>query len=157
MPSGVMVANVEASTIIRASLDRVYAMAKDVERFPQFMPDLESVTVLERSPSGTLTRWVGVVQGRKIRWVEEDEWDDARHVCAFRQRSGDFSKYQGTWAFEATSDGTRTSLAVDFELDIPLAGALLSSLVKVLMRKNCEGMLAALKGQLESLSSHPGG
>jgi len=152
-----MVANVEASTIIRASLDRVYAMAKDVERFPQFMPDLESVTVLERGPSGTLTRWVGVVQGRKIRWVEEDEWDDARHVCVFRQRSGDFSKYQGTWAFEATPDGTRTSLAVDFELDIPLAGALLSSLIKVLMRKNCEGMLAALKGQLESLSSHPGG
>jgi ribosome-associated toxin RatA of RatAB toxin-antitoxin module len=89
--------------------------------------------------------------------VEEDEWDDARHVCVFRQRSGDFSKYQGTWAFEATPDGTRTSLAVDFELDIPLAGALLSSLVKMLMRKNCESMLAALKGQLESLSPHPGG
>lgn len=150
-------ANVEASTIIRAPLDRVYAMAQDVERFPQFMPDLESVTVLERGPSGTLTRWVGVVQGRKIRWVEEDEWDDTRHVCVFRQRSGDFSRYQGTWAFEATADGTRTSLAVDFELDIPLAGALLSSLVKVLMRKNCESMLAALKGQLEPLSSHPGG
>jgi ribosome-associated toxin RatA of RatAB toxin-antitoxin module len=144
------VANVEASTVIRAPLDRVYALAKDVERFPQFMPDLESVTILERLPTGTVTQWVGLVQGRKIRWVEEDEWDDARHVCAFRQRAGDFNRYQGSWVFEATPDGTRTSLAVDYELDIPLAGALLSSLVKVLMRKNCESMLAALKGQLES-------
>lgn len=146
-------ASVEATTVIHAPLDRVYAVAKDVERFPQFMPDLESVAVLERTPSGTLTQWVGVVQGRKIRWIEEDAWDDATHVCRFRQRTGDFSRYEGSWAFEATPGGTRTSLAVDFELDIPLAGALLSSLVRVLMRKNCESMLAALKGQLESPSS----
>lgn len=146
-------ASVEATTVIGAPRDRVYAMAKDVERFPQFMPDLESVTVLERTPSGTLTQWVGVVQGRKIRWVEEDAWDDAAYTCRFRQRTGDFSRYEGSWVFEATPGGTRTSLAVDFELDIPLAGALLSSLVKVLMRKNCESMLAALKGQLESPSS----
>lgn len=142
-------ASVEASIVIRAPLTEVYALAQDVERFPAFMPDLESVAVVERRPGWTVTEWVGVVQGRKIRWVEEDEWDDTRHVCTFRQRSGDFSRYQGTWQFEAVPDGTRTSLAVDYELDIPLAGALLSNLVKVLMRKNCESMLTALKGQLE--------
>ncbi len=146
-------ASVEASTVIRAPLDRVYALAKDVERFPQFMPDLESVSILERIPGGTVTQWVGVVQGRKIRWIEEDAWDDARHVCDFRQRSGDFSRYEGSWMFEALPEGTRTSLAVEYELDIPLAGPLLSTLVKVLMRKNCESMLAALKGQLEPVSS----
>jgi len=147
------VASVEASTVIGASIEKVYALAKDVERFPQFMPDLESVAVLERLPTGTVTEWVARVQGRRIRWVEEDEWDDGKRVCTFRQRSGDFNKYEGAWRFEATPEGTRTSLEVEFELDIPLAGALLSSLVKVLMRKNCESMLAALKGQLEAAAS----
>jgi ribosome-associated toxin RatA of RatAB toxin-antitoxin module len=151
------VATVEASTVIRAPLDRVYALAKDVERFPEFMPDLESVRVLERTSAGTVTQWVGVVQGRKIRWVEEDEWDDGRHVCTFRQRSGDFNRYQGTWRFEPAPEGTRTSLDVEFELDIPLAGALLSNLVRALMRKNCESMLAALKGRLETPPPAPGG
>lgn len=146
-------ASVEASTVIGASIEKVYALAKDVERFPQFMPDLESVAVLERLPTGTVTEWVARVQGRRIRWVEEDEWDDGKRVCTFRQRSGDFNKYEGAWRFEATPEGTRTSLEVEFELDIPLAGALLSSLVKVLMRKNCESMLAALKGQLEAAAS----
>ncbi|MDR7417519.1 MAG: SRPBCC family protein [Armatimonadota bacterium] len=138
--------------MIRAPLDRVYALAKDVERFPEFMPDLERVTILERSPSGTTSEWVGVVHGRKIRWVEDDVWDDARYLCTFVQRSGDFSRYQGEWRFEPAPEGTRTSLTVDFELDIPLAGALLSNLVKVLMRKNCESMLEALRGQLEGKS-----
>jgi ribosome-associated toxin RatA of RatAB toxin-antitoxin module len=142
-------ATVSAEVVIRAPLDRVYALAKDVERFPQFMPDLERVTILERTATGTVSEWVGVVQGRRIRWVEDDEWDDAGHVCVFAQRSGDFTRYGGEWRFEAAPEGTRTSLWVEYELDIPLAGALLSTLVKVLMRKNCESMLNALKGQLE--------
>jgi ribosome-associated toxin RatA of RatAB toxin-antitoxin module len=143
------VATVSASTVIRASLDRVYALAKDIERFPSFMPDLESVKILERRPGGTVSEWVGLVQGRRIRWVEEDEWDDVAHVCVFRQTAGDFSKYEGEWRFEATPEGTFTSLTVEFELDVPLAGPLLSNLVRVLMRKNCENMLTALKAQLE--------
>jgi ribosome-associated toxin RatA of RatAB toxin-antitoxin module len=143
------VAVVQASVVARAPLERVYALAKDVERFPDFVPDLESVAILERTPTGTTSEWVGIVQGRKIRWVEDDVWDDTRHVCTFRQRSGDFTRYEGEWRFEAVPDGTRMSLQVDFELDIPLAGALLSNLVKVLVRKNCESMLEALRGQLE--------
>ena len=135
--------------MIRAPLGRVYALAKDVERFPEFMPDLERVTILERRPNGTATEWVGVVQGRRIRWVEDDEWDDVGHACVFKQRAGDFARYEGEWRFETVPEGTRTSLNVDYELDIPLAGALLSALVRVLMRKNCESMLEALRRQLE--------
>jgi len=142
-------ANVEATTIIRAPLDDVYELAKKVESFPEFMPDLESVRILERLNGDTVTEWVGLVQGRKIRWVEDDQWDDASHICRFRQREGDFTVYEGTWSFEAVPDGTRTTLNVEFEINIPLAGALLSNLLKVLMQRNLESMLQALKGELE--------
>lgn len=143
-------AQVNASTVIAAPIDDVYAAAKAVETFPEFMPDLESVEVLERSNGNTVSRWVGLVQGRKIRWVEEDLWDDRAYRCDFRQREGDFTRYQGTWRFEPVGEGTRTTIDVDFQLDIPLAGALLSNLLKVLMRKNVEGMLSALKTQVEA-------
>jgi ribosome-associated toxin RatA of RatAB toxin-antitoxin module len=92
---------------------------------------------------------VGLVQGRKIRWIEEDHWDDDAHLCTFRQREGDFTTYEGTWAFEAVPEGTRTTLNLTYEMDLPLAGALLSNLLRVLVRKNLESMLAALKRQLE--------
>lgn len=149
-------ARVEASTEIRAPLDQVYLLAKDVEAFPQFMPDLHSVRVLDRRNNETVTEWVGLVQGRKVRWVEEDQWEDAQHVCRFRQREGDFTKYEGTWSFTATDGGTRTSLAVEFELDLPLAGPLVSNLLKVLVRKNLESMLAGLKQQLEHPTTQQG-
>lgn len=149
-------ARIEASTEIHAPLERVYELGKNVEAFPQFMPDLQSVRVLERRDSETVTEWVGIMQGRKVRWVEEDHWDDAQHVCRFRQREGDFTKYEGTWSFAATGSSTRTTLAVEFELDLPLAGALVSNLLKVLVRKNLESMLAALKQQLEHTTTHQG-
>lgn len=143
-------ARVEASIVIRAPLERVYAMAKRVEDFPRFMPDLERVTVLERDGEvPTATEWVGVVEGRKIRWIEEDRWDDARHVCRFRQRDGDFERYEGEWSFGSEADGTRTAIAVEFEFGIPLIGGLLSQLLRVKMKENLDGMLAALRGQLE--------
>ena len=142
---------VEASALIHASLPAVYGLAKRVEDFPRFMPDLESVTVLERRGDvPTVTEWVGVVEGRRIHWVEEDAWDDVRHLCRFRQREGDFERYEGVWTFTPEADGTRTAITVDFEFGIPLIGGLLSALLRVKMKENLDGMLSALRGQLET-------
>lgn len=142
-------ARVDASIVIAVPIDQVYALARAVENFPEFMPDLESVEVLERWNGNTISRWVGLVQGRKIRWVEEDIWDDGAYRCTFRQREGDFTRYEGTWQFEVSPEGTRTTIEVDFELDIPLAGSLLSNLLRTLMRKNIHNMLVALKSRAE--------
>lgn len=142
-------AQVMATTIIRAPLADVYRVAKDVEKFPEFMPDVQSIRVLDRSGSRLTVEWIGIMQGRKIRWVEEETWDDASHRSAFRLVEGDFSKFEGSWSFEAVPEGTQTSLVLDYEMELPLAGALLANLLKVLVRKNLESMLASLKGQLE--------
>ncbi len=143
-------ARVEGSRLIRAPLEAVYDLAKRVEEFPRFMPDLERVTVLERRAGvPSVTEWVGIVEGRRIRWVEEDAWDDDRHICHFRQREGDFERYEGTWAFAAEDGATRTTIAVDFEFDIPLIGGLLSQLLRMKMKENLDKMLAALQTQLE--------
>lgn len=144
-------ASVSASLVIHAPLADVYALAKRVEEFPQFMPDVERVTVLERrGETFTVTEWVGVVEGRRIHWIEEDDWDDAQHRCRFRQREGDFERYEGTWTFAAEPGGTRTTVAVEFEFGIPLIGGLLSTLLRIKMQQNLDGMLAALRGQLEA-------
>jgi coenzyme Q-binding protein COQ10 len=147
---------VSASIVIKAPLDTVYQRARRVEDFPSFMPDLERVTVLERNGEvPTLTEWVGTVEGRKIRWVEEDVWDDAAHRCRFRQREGDFDRYEGTWEFVADGGVTQTTITVEFEFGIPLIGRLLSGLLRVKMRENIDGMLRALQQQIESRANGP--
>ncbi len=148
---------VEVETFVRAPAGHVYAVAKDVEQFPQFMPDVESLQVVDRQGNRTVTAWVGRIQGRRVAWTEEDEWDDARRVCTFRQREGDFDRFEGAWSFEDTPGGCSVRLVVDYELHIPLLGPLLTNLVRQLVRKNAEGMLEALRKRAEETAGASAG
>lgn len=146
--------HIENEVRVNAPLEKVYALAKDVEAFPQFMPDVESVHVAERSDDGqrTVTDWVGVASDfkLKIRWTEEDVWDDAAHTCRFSQVRGDYQTYGGLWTFTTEADGsTKFASAIDYEIEIPLIGPLLKSLVAKLMRDNTQRILEAVKRRAE--------
>ena len=86
--------HLDNEVLVNASLETVYALAKDVESFPKFMPDVESVVVTERTDEGnrTVTDWVGVASDfkLKVRWTEEDVWDPVSHTCRFHQLHGDY-------------------------------------------------------------------
>ncbi|MFP3903789.1 MAG: SRPBCC family protein, partial [Armatimonadota bacterium] len=53
---------VESTVTIDAPLDDVYALARDIEAFPEFMDDVEEVEILEKTPDRQVSRWVGVVK-----------------------------------------------------------------------------------------------
>lgn len=145
--------HIDNEVIVDAPLAKVYTLAKDVEAFPTFMPDVESVHVTERSPDGmrTVTDWVGVASDfkLKVRWTEEDVWDDATHTCRFSLVKGDYSEYGGIWAFTHEEGRTKFSSALDYELDIPLIGPLLKKVVAKLMRENTQRLLEAVKARAE--------
>lgn len=147
--------HIENSVTIDAPLERVYTLAKQLETFPNFMPDVESITVTERSPDGTRTvaDWVGVAEQfkLKVRWTEEDIWDDAAHTCRFRQLKGDYNAYGGLWTFAAPTETTTVfASAIDYEYDIPLIGPLLKTIVGRLMKDNAQKILEALKTRAEA-------
>lgn len=146
--------HIENEVLVNAPLERVYALAKDVEEFPKFMPDVESVVVTERSPDGlrTTTNWVGVASDfkLKVRWSEQDIWDDASHTCQFAQTKGDYQTYGGVWRFTAQPGGlTKFASSLDYELEIPLIGPLLKRVVARLMQDNTQKILEAVKARAE--------
>jgi ribosome-associated toxin RatA of RatAB toxin-antitoxin module len=144
---------VENEITIAADVETVYRTAKEVERFPEFMPDVKSIRVLERSDDDrrTVVEWVGLIPEFKttIKWVEEDRWDDAVHTCDFTLVRGDFKSYGGQWRFEPVSGGTRFHSVVDYEYDIPLIGPLIKALIKKKMGENVDRLQSALKERIE--------
>lgn len=148
--------HIENEVLVSAPLEKVYALAKDVESFPGFMPDVESIHIAERSADGrrTVTEWVGVASDfkLKVRWTEEDVWDDAAHTCRFSQIKGDYQRYGGLWTFSPEADGrTKFASEIDYDLEIPLIGPLLKSLVARLMRDNTQKILDAIKRRAEDV------
>ena len=142
---------VRSSIEINATIDKVYALAKDVERFPEIMPDVESVKIVAREGNRTISQWVGVIRQfkRTVKWTEEDEWDDKQRRCVFRLTQGDFSKYEGRWDFLEVDGGTKMVLVLDYEFSVPLIGPIIKGVVQKLVTANCEAMLRALKGEAE--------
>ena len=123
------------------------------------MPDVESVVVSEGSENGsrTVSEWVAVASDfkLKVRWTEEDVWDEAAHMLRFQQIKGDYTSYGGVWAFTEESPGvTRFQSEIDYDLEIPLIGALLKAVVARLMRDNTQKILEAIKSRAESQASY---
>lgn len=144
---------VENTLQIAASPDAVYAIARDVERFPDFMPDVQRITVLEQSEDGgrQVVEWVGLIPTFKltVKWTEEDIWDDAARTCTFNQVKGDFTAYGGLWRFVPEGEGCNFESRVDYELDIPTIGPLIKNVVKKIMLDNMVRLQAAIKARAE--------
>ena len=143
---------VTSEITIAAPVERVYAIARDIERFPEFMEDVTAVEILEQTPERQVSRWSSLIKefNRTITWTEVDYWDDAAKTCRWEQTEGDFSKYEGTWEFISAGEGTQAKLALDYEYNVPLIGSLIQGLVKKKMQQNVEAMLIAIKGEAEA-------
>ena len=143
---------VESSVVIHAEIDRVMGLAKDIERFPEFMRDVQSVEIAERGPGGrVVSKWRASLPELRlsVRWTEEDLWDDAARTCAFRQIEGDYGKLEGLWTFTSVEEGTRFDSQLEIEYDVPLIGALLKGIIAKKAKENLDATLDAIKRRAE--------
>jgi uncharacterized membrane protein len=147
---------VELEVVIHAPLETVYAVARDVESFPEFMPDVKSVRILEKSEDGsrTLTEWIAYASQLKlqVKWTEQDIWNDANHTCRFRQVKGDYDQMEGLWEFLPHSEGALFRSTLDYELRVPLLGAIVQKVVHHLVTQNLKGILEGVKARAEAMA-----
>jgi len=147
-------AHVRKETLVNAVPEKVFDIAAGIERFPEAMPDLKSVEVLERDGNRCVSRWVSVADlgpiQREVSWTEEELWDREGLSCRFSLVKGDMKSYGGSWSFTPDGAGTRVVLEFDYEIGIPLLGALVHRIVQQKMEENCSSLLAALKQLAEN-------
>ena len=146
---------IEQNLMVDAPVERVFAVARDVEAFPEFMEDLQSLAVIERSPDGnrTITEWVGLIREFKmtVRWSQEDLWDPARHRDVFKMLKGDMDSMSGYWQFTGADGKTQFESVVDYEYNVPLIGPMIKALIKKKMEANLDAQMRAIKTKAEEV------
>jgi len=144
---------VETTTWINAPLEKVYAISKDNRSFPEFMKEVKSLEVVEEQGNRIVSDYVGLVPtfNLKVRWRQEDIWDDATHSCKFRQVKGDYDKLDGEWHFKAEDEGTRFDSVLNYDYVVPTLGPLVKKVIHSLVVKNMDNLLAAIKGRAEAI------
>lgn len=142
---------VETTCLINAPLQRVYEIAKDSRSFPEYMKDVKSVTPIEESENRFVSDWVGIIPtfGLKVRWRQEDLWDDDAHTCNFRQVQGDYDKMEGVWTFTEEDGGTRFNQSLEYEYNVPTLGPLVKKVIYSIVVKNLENINEAFKKRAE--------
>ena len=144
---------VETSIAVAAPARVVYELAKEQDRFPQFMPDVESVTIVERRPAGAISRWKTLVEEAPIEWTEEDRFYDDSLRIEYQLIEGDLDKFEGAWTFEEREGVTHVVLGVDYDFGVPTLAELIGPTLERKVRENSEMMLAALKSEAEKAAS----
>lgn len=144
---------IESSIVINGPIERVYECAKDVETFPDYMPDVKEVKIVERDGSRVVSAWTAYIPDFKmtVKWVEEDLWDDAAFTCNFKLVKGDYTSYSGLWKFTPIDGGCQFDSVVEYEYDIPLIGPLIQGLVKKKVQENVDQIQQSIKTKVESM------
>ena len=141
---------IEVSRVLDAPIEKVVEIAKNVEAYPSFMPDVKSVRVLESQDDGRLQKveWVGIIKqfGREIKWVQEDRWASPTRV-EFHQIEGDYDKMEGYWQFAEVDGSTEFTNVLEYEYRVPLLGALVTKVVDFLVRQNLESIMDGIEKQ----------
>jgi ribosome-associated toxin RatA of RatAB toxin-antitoxin module len=144
---------VETSIDIAAPKREIYELAKDMERYSDFMPDVEYVKVLRRDGNVTVTRWKTLVEEAPIEWTEEDVFDDERTRIDYRLIEGDLDKFEGAWTFDERDGVTHVVLGVDYDFGVPTLAELIGPILHKKVEENSLMMLRALREKCEGKAS----
>ncbi len=140
---------VESSITIQGQRKDVYELAKDMEKYSDYMPDVKSVKVVEREDNKTVTEWETLVEEIPICWKEMDEFDDSNLHIKYKLIEGDLDKFEGIWRFEGAEGETRVTLTVDFDFGMPTLAELIGPVLEMKVRENSMMMLEAMKKKVE--------
>jgi len=145
---------IEISRTVRAPLEKVVAIARNVERYPEIMPDVKEIAVLEKSEDERrqVTRWVGTISQFKmtVKWTQEETWNDDFTRVDFRQLEGDYDKMEGYWQFEPMDSATEFTSVLEYEYRVPLLGPLVAKVIHHLAEQNVRSAMDAIAKEAES-------
>ncbi|MCD6309641.1 MAG: SRPBCC family protein [Candidatus Eremiobacteraeota bacterium] len=141
---------VKSSINVKADPEEVYKLARNMEEFPRYMPDVKEITVLERGENYTVTNWITEVEGTPITWKEKEIFDNSSLTISYRLIEGDLEKFQGEWHFIPVDEGTKVTLDVDYDFGVPAIEELMGPILKKKLEENCNMMLSSLKKKIES-------
>lgn len=138
--------SVWAKVWIKAQPAAVFAVLTDYEKFPAFMPLVEKVEILERSPKHAVLRF----SMRYLNLFEVTQTD--RRELFGRERityvgvAGTMKEVFGDWKLTPEAGGTRVHYTANVDPGVPVPGPVIGALVK----RGLPGLLDGVKRRVES-------
>ncbi|WP_421934766.1 SRPBCC family protein [Phenylobacterium sp.] len=129
------------------AVDRVWSIARRLTDYPMFMDQVVSVEPCAMPHVINATSWIVLLNGNELRWIEQDEYDDANRRMTFQQIEGDLAEWAGSFETAVVDGQVLARYDVTFDLGVPALADVLHPLGEIAIRSNCRQMLEELERQ----------
>lgn len=140
-----------AARIGNRSVEEVYTILCDFERYPEFSDAVRSVTI-DVSEGKPISSWETNFRSGILAWKEIDYFDRAAGTISFEQIEGDIAHFSGQWIAEPIDDGVLIHFRAQFDMGMPSLSNILDPIAEHALRENIIAIIRGLFGlQVEIL------
>ena len=132
---------------IDAPVDLVYGVVADVERYPEFLPDVARV-----DRRGDLVSMVLRLGPLPVTLVSRARFSPPEAID-LEQVEGPFRRFTARWTFAREDRGTRVAYRAEYEL--PLFGLLLGGAAGHLLERGAQSQIRAFEARVLGLLERP--
>jgi ribosome-associated toxin RatA of RatAB toxin-antitoxin module len=111
--------------LIAASAEKCFAVAIDVERYPEWAPDVKEALVRERDSQNrpVLVEYRASALGRSTHYTLKYDYANAPKQISWHLAQGDIMRsIDGSYKFEQSDANTKVTYSLSVELIVPLPG-----------------------------------
>ncbi len=120
-----MAESASQTTTIAAPPERVWAIATEFEKYPEWAKDIKNVVIHERDEQGRATEveYRASALGRSTHYTLGYDYSQAPNVLKWRMLRGDIMRtIDGAYNFTPVANGTEVRYDLAIELVVPLPG-----------------------------------
>jgi coenzyme Q-binding protein COQ10 len=122
----------ETTRTVRHSPDRMFALVADVEKYPEFLPLCEALTVRSRKERDGRTILVAdmTVGYKAIRetFTSQVLLKPDENVIDVKYLDGPFKYLTNTWRFDPAAEGCEVHFFIDYEFKSRILGAVMGAM-----------------------------
>lgn len=139
------------SRSLRQRAERAFEVVHDIERFPEFMPNVNELVVLEDDGDRKVAEWDTTVDDAPLCWTEEGIYDRKNLIVRFRALEGVFDRFDGYWQVRPEGKGSSVTFELVYEIGLPEIEHLVGPILKERLLENAENMLAAMERRVDEV------
>ncbi|OGP53016.1 MAG: hypothetical protein A2Y65_08880 [Deltaproteobacteria bacterium RBG_13_52_11] len=142
--------HLEHSIVIKSSIDKVYDIAENIAKFPDFMPHVKTSNMIKKQGNKRQVEMSAVVNGMKSHWISASTTEKNKRI-QYSQVKGLCKVMRGEWLFNKVPEGTKITLIHNFDVGWPVIGNLIGRvIVKNWVDKYSHLTLGHIKSKAES-------
>ena len=134
---------------IYADLEKVYRLAQEVEKYPEFIPGYKESKIVGQEKGKIIIERAALINKKLNRWKSK-AWFNLNRSIEFEQIEGRLKGMKVEWLFERIPGGTKLTIIHTFKIKVPPIGWFIEKVIaRPRIEQITENVLTAFKNRIE--------